>query len=796
MDEKYFLNRWVICYATYSPGGRITVYPKFFDEGNALIEIRGSNEDLMKGTIVLDRAISKKQTLLSPVLEVKFKNIRKKNLFSKSSIGEVSVENVKPYESSRYCVCAEVKDLSVQELLENKKIDRGFPYFPNFISSRLFFICKDGLVGPFDYKTKKDGSRLAILNGTPAYSYRVSTHKLDGVRFFNVVEADNWGISLISSEELYNSPAICSKICIVDELLKDIFVKCLSMYNFPIAVNVRAINKCMSQIIENEELFNLVPENQDRILALLNKVEECSDLLAALRNFMLARPGFSAEVVKTIRKTYPHFLDSMIVVANHESLPSVDDDMGSESAAEKKQLENEILALEQVKAAKEKEVDEVANKLKTVIQSHIAQLQTKIDEYKTVAGGFATQVDQDLLTRIQNLVSSVNIAHTQQVAVSVPNIEAVAENTLLDSETLPVLQFSQGLQDVALGKEIIKRVRGYLVAKKRGFSSADIANFLICMTQGFMTTFAGNPGSGKTSLCNLLGAALGLVAEHDGKRFVDVPVSRGWTSAKDFIGYYNPLSKQMVRSNADVYKALQLSQNEDCNEVPPMVILLDEANLSPLEHYWSCFLKNSDFSSSSVRSFSLGGDKVWKINPHLRFLATVNHDHTTEELSPRFLDRSWVILLDGQSSEVDDRDINIPDISGEWAAIPYAKLEEAFGGDAHARLTMKTEVHELWKAIRNIMQESQMPIMPRNGNMVENYVKTASLYMPDTFAPLDYAMAQKILPTLSGSGERMKDCLTQLHRLCDGKLLRTAALLARMLDAGKHNMEMYQFFVL
>lgn len=461
----------------------------------------------------------------------------------------------------------------------------------------------------------------------------------------------------------------------------------------------------------------------------------------------------------------------------------------------KKQLENEIHVLEQTKAEKEKEANEVADKLKSVIQAHMAQLQTKIEEYKTVAGGFAMRVDQKLFSHIQSLVSSVNNAEDIQSCGAADNVEDVAEYEHTEDKSLPLVQFRADLQNSSLGNEIIRRVVGYMAAKKRHCSVVEVTNYLICMTQGFMTTFAGNPGSGKTSLCNLLASALGLVAEHDGKHFVDVPVCRGWTSAKDFIGYYNPLAKQMVYSNAAVYKALDLSQKEDSSTAPPMVILLDEANLSPLEHYWSSFLKNSDFSSSATRTFSLGGENVWTISPHLRFLATVNHDHTTEELSPRFLDRSWVILLDGQSSEVDNSDINIPDISGEWAAIPYAKLEEAFGAMTHEGVLMNPEVKTLWDNICSVMQSFQMRIMPRNVNMVENYVKTASLYMSDTFAPLDYAIAQKILPTLSGSGERMKDCLIQLRHLCDGKLPRTKALLVRMLEAGKQNMEMYQFFI-
>ena len=74
------------------------------------------------------------------------------------------------------------------------------------------------------------------------------------------------------------------------------------------------------------------------------------------------------------------------------------------------------------------------------------------------------------------------------------------------------------------------------------------------MTQGFLTVFSGEPGSGKTSICNILGQVLGLnkVAdcvdcterEKDSiRRFVSVSVERGWTSKRDFVGYYNPLSK-------------------------------------------------------------------------------------------------------------------------------------------------------------------------------------------------------------------------------------------------------------
>ena len=51
---------------------------------------------------------------------------------------------------------------------------------------------------------------------------------------------------------------------------------------------------------------------------------------------------------------------------------------------------------------------------------------------------------------------------------------------------------------------------------------------------------------------------------------------------------------------------------------------------------------------------SLGGNHSFKVPSYLRFIATVNFDHTTEELSPRFLDRSWVVTLDPQALDLDD----------------------------------------------------------------------------------------------------------------------------------------------
>lgn len=748
------LGQRILCYVDYSEDLKSRVYPQYvIDKSTKLIYIP---EELRK-TITRGKGyLAASQYALDqeyPILEIQ--NFHLTNSLKRRYGGKFL-----PYAFEECYLCFNKSDLKSKELLESGSFRVNANLLP-LVKCDIFIRCKDVIVGPFAYEQY---GRNVHIKGDSVYDNVISWYGVNSFRRYPLSMGRFGSVELLQRHDVYSAVPMMKKeyvksshSTVQSEQAAEQVGNEYSLY--------REENESLKRILKK---FNLVDDETEKV-----NFKDFEDRLYIVDSKLMSL----ARIRKGVNKEEAENL--------HQTVKTLEE----ENKKLKEQLDGFILersASEDEAKRQKQEISEIGDKVNQALDDKIIELQGKIDEYKTIASGFAAQVDEKLRGKIQTLITSLNVGNLDSTT---------AKDAASRIPPLPMLRFGAEIETVDLGKQIIKRVQGYLVAKKRLCTAEELANYLVCVTQGFMTTFAGNPGSGKTSLCNLLAKALGLVAEHDGTHFVDVPVSRGWTSAKDFIGYYNPLAKQMVRSNAAVYKALELSEQEDSGEVPPMVILLDEANLSPLEHYWSSFLKNSDFSSSSARSFSLGGDKVWKINPHLRFLATVNHDHTTEELSPRFLDRSWVILLDGQSSEVDARDINIPDISGEWAAIPYAKLEEAFGVTAHAKLTMKPEVHQLWIDICDVMQKSQMRIMPRNVNMVENYVKTASLYMSDTFAPLDYAMAQKILPTLSGSGERMKDCLTQLHRLCDGKLPRTASLLARMLEAGKHNMEMYQFFV-
>lgn len=366
---------------------------------------------------------------------------------------------------------------------------------------------------------------------------------------------------------------------------------------------------------------------------------------------------------------------------------------------------------------------------------------------------------------------------------------------------LPVIQYLKTPETKKEKQdEIITTVQDYLQNAHREAEWNDVANYLICITQGFITTFAGEPGTGKTSLCTLLAKALGLAGtESSSSRFVDISVERGWTSVKDFIGYYNPLSKRTIASNERVLHAFE-QMNYECREKPndiaPYLLLLDEANLSPIEHYWAPFFKSCDFDSAANRSISLGGKTIYQLPEHLRFLATVNFDHSTEELSPRFLDRSWVITLN--PDDIDASYSKTPPNADH--AISFSDLTSAFASDNESQ--ENAQIWTKWEDVKRIFKGFNSPIMPRSQRMVTQYLRVAEQCMDTTtartsLAPIDYAIAQKILPTINGYGESYKNLIEELRKqvaINENSMPLTYNHLERMKKAADENMDFYQFF--
>ena len=336
-----------------------------------------------------------------------------------------------------------------------------------------------------------------------------------------------------------------------------------------------------------------------------------------------------------------------------------------------------------------------------------------------------------------------------------------------------------------------------------------ILNLLICTHQGFLTVFSGAPGSGKTSFCNLLGKVLGLT-QFDRKtgpqdimstanRYVPVSVERGWTSKRDLIGYYNPLTRTFEESNREVYDGLRLLDWEKTHGVRqyPYYILLDEANLSPMEYYWADFMNVCD-DWDGEHTLSLGHNHRFQLPETLHFLATINNDHTTETLSPRLIDRAWIVTL--PHSDV------VPEIQpglsqGEIQLLSWSQLKSLFDVAYRESCQLTGVEQNVYDRIRARLAEQNIYLSMRIELAIRRYWKVASRLMEpeDHIRPgiiaLDWAVAQKILPKLSGNGAEYEKWLIQFRDDCAGnRMVQSAALLDQILQWGNRRMKFFQFF--
>ena len=216
----------------------------------------------------------------------------------------------------------------------------------------------------------------------------------------------------------------------------------------------------------------------------------------------------------------------------------------------------------------------------------------------------------------------------------------------------------------------------------------------------------GKPGTGKTSLVRYLAKSLG---------FTDaaiIPVQSGWSDKSDLIGYYNPLEKT-YSSTPFLDKLLEFCQAAKQHPEKLYFICLDEMNLAHVEHYFAEFLSvlqerdsskrilrlysgtlrmdmarelrvnaflNEDgyptvtFDKDKLNESSVSEKKYYlelcrqasmfirypdklAIPRNVKFFGTLNQDETTLDLSPKVLDRAYVIHLERQS-ELGENDID------------------------------------------------------------------------------------------------------------------------------------------
>lgn len=216
-------------------------------------------------------------------------------------------------------------------------------------------------------------------------------------------------------------------------------------------------------------------------------------------------------------------------------------------------------------------------------------------------------------------------------------------------------------------------------SRKLIYGKEDLINFHASVKSSAFTILSGQSGIGKTQLATLYGEALGL-SQKNGTMLI-MPISPAYTEPSDIIGFLNPNTGLYMPADTGLVDFLINAQNG--NDQVHMLIL-DEMNLSQIEHYFAPFislleLKENDrflslYSKNNICHNNEKYKSSIKINNNLIIVGTMNTDETTKDLSDRLLDRSNVVVLEKRSF-IDIRNEINSNIESEY----NTGQEEAYG---------------------------------------------------------------------------------------------------------------------
>jgi hypothetical protein len=500
---------------------------------------------------------------------------------------------------------------------------------------------------------------------------------------------------------------------------------------------------------------------------------------------------------------------------------------------------NEKKREQELKVTKNKEILELEKKIRTLAERHadlvtldgliqaidkkkeeraavsaeLRQSREELEKLKAERSAFNKQLDNFDRKIHETAANVANLAFDGEVTAKILAAANRWDARKNEERYEKRIGFLRGLtKNEARDRQLNQDLITYLSAF-RPYEKNEFTNLFVCVAQNFLTVLSGQPGSGKTSLCNLLAGALGLtgIAREPGtaelwdqnrilaNRYIPVSVERGWTSKRDLIGYFNPLTHSFESPDPhrlECFRELDAEAKAGFNELPYFV-LLDEANLSSMEYYFADFMNICD-ERNELSYISLGGNLSYRIPDTLRFLATINNDHTTENLSPRLIDRAWIITLprtkpmDSSGAARENRPDALPPMN-------WQKFLATYG--AEGRPEMSPGLKLLLKDAVSQFEDLQVQVSPRSLGSIQNYIRSAARLMDsisdetNEMVAFDFAVAQKLLPTINGAGTDYKEKLLNLSEwLKNSGLKKSVGLLDDIVKRGEANMDYYGFF--
>jgi hypothetical protein len=245
-----------------------------------------------------------------------------------------------------------------------------------------------------------------------------------------------------------------------------------------------------------------------------------------------------------------------------------------------------------------------------------------------------------------------------------------------------------------------------------------------------------------------------LEALNDSNQFRLVSVRPEWTDARDIMGYYNPLAKE-GEGEYIATPVLELILEANNQKDAPFFLVLDEMNIAHVEYYFSDILSAMEsgapikLHSKTIEIKNERSNKVLRaengevtIPENLFITGTINVDETTHEISPKVLDRAYVLKLSCDWGLFYEKS-NLKEVSKD-------KFEQLFGESGLIRQTAE------------IMEKAGLAFGYRTAEDIFRYL----LHGKGDSSEMDWLFESKILPKIKGCDtERLKKALGELATL-------------------------------
>ena len=352
------------------------------------------------------------------------------------------------------------------------------------------------------------------------------------------------------------------------------------------------------------------------------------------------------------------------------------------------------------------------------------------------------------------------------------NAIAFLENKYFGEENMKQLKVTSQSK-----KEIVDNIFKYISSQGYEYSKELISNLYLSLKTKPFVILAGISGTGKSKIVRLFAESLGATVENN--QFNMISVRPDWNDSTELIGYKN-LESKFIKG-----KLTQIIEKASQNLDKPYFVCLDEMNLARVEYYLSDYLSviesrrkvdDKIVTDKLIYDSEIDEEETLFLPENLYIVGTVNMDDTTFQFSRKVLDRANTIEfsevnlenLFGENSEEDNLDENI-EVYNDFLKSKYLKtidIEDEYRDYA-------IEINKKIIDINNILKKSQKQFAYRVRDeilfyMIEN--KKANLL--DENEAFDYQIMQKVLPTISGSENSVKETLVNLFNfVCEKEIL-------------------------